>query len=376
MTLENAGGDVKGTKGGLSYKYQRLRERLRIAVKSGELTGKLPGERELARRYAANAKTINKALNDLAMEGLVYRHVGRGTFVASSSVSSPVQARARRFAWMVSTQLHLSDGEPLLSAIRESLEKVGHRIETIEMDEDEDGGLLSGHLGHRHFRQFDGALLVSKPSSKLLDDLRRRRMSVVLLNNYAEAMRLPAVLPDRAHGAFVLCQHLVQLGHRRIALLVRADCLPGATAAEAGYRAAMAYYGLDEMPVTRVGRSVEWSDLAGASGSATAFICVPGQLGSVVKHLAAEAGVDVPGELSIAAICTPGEMCGQRESISCYEVEASCVLRWASELLTQRFSASQPPLIVVPGRFIDRGTLAPARDGVTAPVDPLGEARL
>src|SRR6266581_2271307 len=65
----------------LSYKFQRLRERLRSAVASGELTGKLPGERSLARRFHVNAKTLSKALTDLAAEGLLHRSIGRGTYV-------------------------------------------------------------------------------------------------------------------------------------------------------------------------------------------------------------------------------------------------------------------------------------------------------
>ena len=44
-----------------TYKYQRLREQLREAVRCGSLKGKLPGERELGRRYQANAKTITTA---------------------------------------------------------------------------------------------------------------------------------------------------------------------------------------------------------------------------------------------------------------------------------------------------------------------------
>jgi DNA-binding GntR family transcriptional regulator len=43
----------------LSYKFQRLRERIRGAIESGELAHKLPGERELARRFGVNAKTIS-----------------------------------------------------------------------------------------------------------------------------------------------------------------------------------------------------------------------------------------------------------------------------------------------------------------------------
>src|SRR4051812_11189388 len=70
---------ARSSKDGLSYKFQRLRERLRTAVASGELSGKLPGERALARRFHVNAKTLSKALTDLAAEGLLDRSIGRGT---------------------------------------------------------------------------------------------------------------------------------------------------------------------------------------------------------------------------------------------------------------------------------------------------------
>jgi DNA-binding GntR family transcriptional regulator len=78
----------------LSYKFQRLRERLRQAVASGELNGKLPGERELARRFKANPKTLSKALTDLAAEGLLERAVGRGTYVRGAAPAKPSLAGA------------------------------------------------------------------------------------------------------------------------------------------------------------------------------------------------------------------------------------------------------------------------------------------
>src|SRR3954453_15936599 len=78
MTLKSAT-ETKATK--LSYKFQRLRENLRAAVVGGELNGKLPGERVLARRFSVNAKTLSKALTDLAAEGLLERSIGRGTYV-------------------------------------------------------------------------------------------------------------------------------------------------------------------------------------------------------------------------------------------------------------------------------------------------------
>src|ERR1700712_1479343 len=69
----------------LSYKFQRLRERIRAAIDAGELAGKLPGERSLARQFNVNAKTLSKALTDLAAEGVLKRNIGLGTFVRDES---------------------------------------------------------------------------------------------------------------------------------------------------------------------------------------------------------------------------------------------------------------------------------------------------
>src|SRR5438045_3746856 len=89
---QDRGQDVR-----LSYKFQRLRERLRQAIASGELSGKLPGERQLSRRFRVNAKTLSKALTDLAAEGVLERSIGRGTFVKGSEL--PATASADR--WML-----------------------------------------------------------------------------------------------------------------------------------------------------------------------------------------------------------------------------------------------------------------------------------
>src|SRR5689334_24971035 len=89
-----AGADVR-----LSYKFQRLREKLRAAIASGELNGKLPGERQLSRRFRVNAKTLSKALTDLAAEGLLERSIGRGTFVKGHH--EPVGTIAPTEKWLL-----------------------------------------------------------------------------------------------------------------------------------------------------------------------------------------------------------------------------------------------------------------------------------
>lgn len=362
-------------KGDLSYKYQRLRERLRMAVKNGELTGKLPGERELARRYAANAKTINKALNDLAMEGLILRHVGRGTFVAGTGPARRIPAMASRsFAW-IAPAVDKNDGKLLQSLAADLLQAKGHRMEGLDGQIDSYGELPDTVLSPRYLRQIDGVLIFSaRPSRELLANLRRRHLSVVLVNNHHLDVRVPTVLPDLSHGAFALTEKCIQLGHRRIQLMLRAESLPASAAAQAGYEAAMQYYGLQPLPRLQVDTDFFWSQVTARPSHPTALLCVFGRLAADARLSAIQAGLSLPAEMSIGAICAPGESCGERESITSYEFDPKRVLHWATEFITEGLSPRGPQTAVVPGRVVDRGSIVPPAERPAASANPRGEA--
>lgn len=53
---------------------------------------RLPTERDLAIRFGAARNTVRKTMSRLAAEGLVVRHVGRGTFVSDTVESAAVPA--------------------------------------------------------------------------------------------------------------------------------------------------------------------------------------------------------------------------------------------------------------------------------------------
>src|SRR5215469_16846755 len=63
--------------------YRQICQRLREAILSGELSEgvRLPTERALAGELGVNRTTVMNAYNELASEGLVEGHVGRGTLV-------------------------------------------------------------------------------------------------------------------------------------------------------------------------------------------------------------------------------------------------------------------------------------------------------
>lgn len=63
--------------------YLVLRENIRSGAISSDST--FPGEQEMAKMFNVSRITVKRALNDLASDGLVSRHRGRGTIVAGGS---------------------------------------------------------------------------------------------------------------------------------------------------------------------------------------------------------------------------------------------------------------------------------------------------
>ncbi len=55
--------------------------RRRIAAGEWSATGRLPAERDLATQYGVARNTVRRAVEALAHDGTLERHVGRGTFV-------------------------------------------------------------------------------------------------------------------------------------------------------------------------------------------------------------------------------------------------------------------------------------------------------
>ena len=71
--------------------------------------GKLPTERELAKRFAIPRNAVRKTLAQLEAEGAIMRHVGRGTFLVNvASAEGPAEGAAS----------HISPGELMEARLR------------------------------------------------------------------------------------------------------------------------------------------------------------------------------------------------------------------------------------------------------------------
>ncbi len=360
------------------YKYQRLRERLRGAIETGELAGKLPGERELARRYRANAKTINKALSDLTTEGVLVRHVGRGTFVADGQPGyADAGLKPLRFGWLAPGDTScVRHGDYYLQA-EQIIRGKGHRLDRLGPAAGLGNGIPEDALSPGELRGLDGVILFSsRPSAGFLANLHRRHVPLVIANNCHERIKTPVVLADYAQGGLELCQHLIHLGHREIQLLISPRLLPAAGAAENGYRATMHRYGLRPHEAQPTDDAFDWRHLLDSSCRPTALICVGAAPAVEASSRARDAGLTMPSMLSISVLPEPGETIIEEQSLTAYEVAPARIVHWATELLLSASPGQLPRSVIIPGQLRDRGSAAPPRSAGQATITPPEEAVL
>src|SRR4051812_25581636 len=246
--------------GSMSYKFQRLREKLRAAISSGELSGKLPGERALAKRFHCNAKTLSKALTDLAAEGLLDCSIGRGTYVKGSAPSNATQGR-----WLV-----LCDADDHANPIIAALGSANSDLQTINK---------FGDLRPSFLNQFSAVVDVASQSPEtFLRDLVVRGMNVVAVNRELKTYSMPAVMVDIPLCVSRLGRDLLLAGHRRLAAVET----PGSDSIAFGIRQAAARYApdsvIDSCAPAEVGTMIEHGVTAFVCGSTRAAQQVKGFL--------------------------------------------------------------------------------------------------
>ena len=82
---------------GTTPKYEVIENNLKQAILSHEMTGKIPGERVLAKEYGVSYMTLRKAVDNLVAENYLYRVPARGTYVTHTTALRSMVRNIGRF---------------------------------------------------------------------------------------------------------------------------------------------------------------------------------------------------------------------------------------------------------------------------------------
>jgi GntR family transcriptional regulator, phosphonate transport system regulatory protein len=109
--------------------WRHIADDLERAIAAGEIAAgeKLPGETEIAARFAVNRHTVRRAIAELAGRGLVRAARGSGTFVEGSRLAYPISARTR-FSEIVGTAGREAGGRLVASRLEPADNAIARRL--------------------------------------------------------------------------------------------------------------------------------------------------------------------------------------------------------------------------------------------------------
>lgn len=217
-------------------------------IAAGLQTGEqLWTEHQLAGHLGVSKSTVRKAVEEMVAAGVIYQQQGRGTFVKDHR-HPLVQARlgqSVRMIGFVSPYLHddrfMHD---ITLGVEEALDHqrfllVNKHIHVPAFREED--------VLPRIARQVHGLILLSSMvagASQAIGELVAHHYPLVLIDRYLPSLATSYVVTDNVEVGLLATEHLIGLGHRRIAHLTHRHALTSSVDRETGYRVAMQRHGL------------------------------------------------------------------------------------------------------------------------------------
>jgi len=297
-------------------KYKRVFEALQHEIRSGRLKSgqRLPSEADLVGRFGASRITVGRAVRDLQLAGLVDRRVGSGTYVRAAPapgglsfgllipdlgeteifesicqgmMASPL-AREHALVWGSVTSVASSKEERAWRLCRQYIDRrvAGVFFAPLELTPDKDQ--------------------VNRRIAQALDDA---GIPIVLLD------RTVLPYPDRGHhdlvgidnrrAGYLITEHLLRLGSRRIAFVSLPNAAATVDARAAGYREALNAWHepaarefvscIDPADSNRVRRLMK-------SRRPEAIVCANDWTAARLMHTILELGYHVPEDVRLVGI--------------------------------------------------------------------------
>ena len=221
--------------------YVRLADVIRSQILAAQFTERIPSVRALADEYAINFKTVQKALDLLVDEGLLYQVQGKGTFVArQTSHLEPTLCG-----------LVLPDFvNPYFARTAESLEEVGSQqgiaflLNAVGRQPSRLRSVLETYRKRGvRVAVIHGGALRNEANREVL-----RSSSLTLIGFHTRSIEMDDVWPDVRAGAQLAADHLLDSFGGEVAFVSGSDDPIEETGRFRGYRDSLLSHGLRVNP--------------------------------------------------------------------------------------------------------------------------------
>ena len=193
-------------------KYLIVERFIKREIRDQAFTGKLPGERTLAKQLGVSYMTVRKAVDHLVAAGLLYRVPAKGTFVADGE--APENSK-HTVGYFLDSGIEQGISSPYYSLVFNSIEKEAarHGYSVVYFSE-------TGKTPIREVLQrLDGVIATCFPRVERTIEVINETLPLVVIENRASDAAIPSVVIDDFAAEVDAVGYLCSLGHSRIGFI-------------------------------------------------------------------------------------------------------------------------------------------------------------
>jgi DNA-binding LacI/PurR family transcriptional regulator len=201
-------------------RYKEIKNMLNAEIAKLELHERLPSRTGLCKKLDTNRATLDKAINEMVMEGLLYSKGGSGTYVADVNDGLSIKAGS----WGVIVR---DVREAFYAEIVRGVENVAqsYGINIILCNSDSDFEKQKQYIKRLTNFGVSGLIIVAVPSPDpqenhlLYNQLNELKIPFVFCGRNAEGINAPVVASDHYYGGYIATKYLLEKGYRNIAFI-------------------------------------------------------------------------------------------------------------------------------------------------------------
>jgi len=295
-------------------KYRQVQDTLRDEILSGRYRPgeKLPSEINLVKRFGTSRITIGRAIRELRDHELIERRAGSGTYVRAIKSSGLV------FGLLIPNLGDTEIFEPICGGMADASKGEQHVLlwgnaSGAAPSEEQALQLCQQYIDRRVSGVFFAPLEFTREDEsvnrRIIDALEKARIPVVLLDRcflpYPQRSRHDLVAIDNRRAGYLITDHLLKLGCRRIAFIASAHSAPTVGARIAGYQEALSFYNVPtESRLVQIFDANDRQVLAKwlAREHPQALVCANDRLAANLMHSLLALGLSIPKDIRVVGI--------------------------------------------------------------------------
>lgn len=303
-------------------KHRTISRQLTTEIVSGKYgkTGRLPSEAQLVKRFGVSRPTVGRAMRELKEQGLIERRAGSGTYI-STEKDGRDSARSvfPQIGLLMPSMCHTEIFEPIcgeLASISRSndyglwwganMTATGERYMTVAQAEDLCGQFIERGVLGVFFVPFEHQADRETVNQRIAERLKHAGIPVVLLDRdigvFPNRGEFDIVGVDNVAGGYLLADHLIKLGVRRLAYVKRPLTAPTVDSRIVGAQKAMQDNGLETpQPFVYSGdpTDIKFVKSFAQNKKIEAILCTSDHLAAELLQTLTRIGCRVPNDLRL-----------------------------------------------------------------------------